>query len=169
MSVASSSSVRQRVQSLGRVLWRRFDGHVKKADMHIVYVADTVDELTYAKEDWSDLTGEAANNYLSWPLDATAPLPQQRPPRTPRAKEKTEWERLGKTAPTGATPWLGHAIRHRFLWRVRLPGAAAGRGSDRQSRSGYSRGWSMNAPEDRAGNDQFYLRQPHYRIPQTTS
>ena len=62
VSVAASSSVRQRVQSLGRVLRRRFDEAAgeKRAEMHLLYVADSVDEVIYAKEDWSDLTGRGA-------------------------------------------------------------------------------------------------------------
>lgn len=107
ISVASSSSVRQRVQSLGRVLRRRFDGEVKQADMHIVYVQDSVDELIYAKEDWSDLTGDGANRYLAWALDAPDPVLKADPPRTPKVTEDAEWERLGRTAPTRPTIWRG--------------------------------------------------------------
>lgn len=107
VSVASSSSVRQRVQSLGRVLRRRFDGEVKAVDMHIVYVRDSVDELIYAKEDWSDLTGDGANRYLAWPLDAPEPVVEADPPRTPKATEDAEWERLGRTAPRTPTVWGG--------------------------------------------------------------
>jgi superfamily II DNA or RNA helicase len=107
VSVASSSSVRQRVQSLGRVLRRRFDGQVKKADMHIVYVADTVDELIYAKEDWSDLTGEGANEYLTWALDADEPEVAGEPPRTPRPTEEMEWARLGERPPLRPELWHG--------------------------------------------------------------
>ena len=89
VSVASSSSVRQRIQSLGRVLRRQFDEDVSKlAEMHVIYVVDTVDEIIYAKEDWSDLTGEAANRYWVWPLDPEAPPePQDGPPLTPRPTE----------------------------------------------------------------------------------
>lgn len=107
ISVASSSSVRQRVQSLGRVLRRRFDGKVKQADMHIVYVRDSVDELIYAKEDWSDLTGHGANHYLAWALDASEPVVETDPPRTPKATEEAEWERLGQIAPTRPIVWRG--------------------------------------------------------------
>lgn len=107
ISVASSSSVRQRVQSLGRVLRRRFDGEAKRADMHIIYVRDTVDELIYAKEDWSDLTGDGANSYLAWGLDATTPTSQAEPPRTPKATEEAEWERLGRVPPVRPVRWLG--------------------------------------------------------------
>lgn len=107
VSVASSSSVRQRVQSLGRVLRRKFGEGTKRADMHLVYVADTVDELIYAKEDWSDLTGGAANTYLRWGLDAEAPERQDEPPRSPRPTEEMEWRRLGERPPAQPEPWLG--------------------------------------------------------------
>lgn len=87
-SVASSSSVRQRVQSLGRVLRRRFDGGQKVAEMHLIYVAETVDEAIYGKQDWSDLTGEAANRYLTWPLGDSEPTPLPGPPMQPRPTEE---------------------------------------------------------------------------------
>ena len=109
VSVASSSSVRQRIQSLGRVLRRsRTAGESKLALMHVLYVRDSVDDLIYAKEDWSDLTGEAENLYWSWaldPEDAPAQLPG--PPHTPLPTEQQEWERLGATPPTGPVKWLG--------------------------------------------------------------
>jgi superfamily II DNA or RNA helicase len=109
VSVASSSSVRQRVQSLGRILRRPFEPDARKeAEMHLVYVADTVDEVIYSKEDWADLTGEAANRYWLWPLDPDAP-PERRdePPRTPRPTEEQEWERLGRQVPEQPERWLG--------------------------------------------------------------
>ncbi len=109
ISVASSSSVRQRVQSLGRVLRRPFEeGARKKAEMHVLYVADSVDEFIYAKEDWADLTGEAANHYWLWPLDPDAPPEAlDEPPRTPRPTEEQEWDRLGQRAPAEPLQWLG--------------------------------------------------------------
>lgn len=117
ISVASSSSVRQRVQALGRVLRRQFDDDapVKHAEMHLLYVADTVDDLIYAKEDWGDLTGEGANRYWRWPLDPElAPEPQDGPPRTPRPTEEQEWERLGGRAPTEPQPWNGVIVGQEY-------------------------------------------------------
>jgi superfamily II DNA or RNA helicase len=109
VSVASTSSVRQRVQSLGRVLRRPTEPASRKhAEMHLIYVGDTVDELIYAKEDWADLTGEAANRYWAWPLEPNAaPEARLEPPRTPRPTEEQEWERLGRTAPARPMEWLG--------------------------------------------------------------
>lgn len=87
-SVASSASVRQRVQSLGRVLRRRFDGSQKSAEMHLLYVHDSVDEAIYGKQDWSDLTGAASNRYYRWPLDVSEPVIMDGPPREPRPTEE---------------------------------------------------------------------------------
>jgi superfamily II DNA or RNA helicase len=112
ISVASSSSVRQRVQALGRVLRRQFDRGAdeaeKRAVMHLLYVADTVDDLIYAKEDWADLTGPDANRYWLWPLDPSEPPePQPGPPRSPRPTEEQEWERLGEQPPEHPVVWEG--------------------------------------------------------------
>ncbi|MCZ7439539.1 DEAD/DEAH box helicase family protein [Micromonospora sp. WMMC241] len=105
VSVASSSSVRQRVQALGRVLRRRFDGGSKHAEMHIIYVHDTVDEAIYAKEDWSDLTGEAVNRYRLWRGGTAAPEERHGPPRTPRPTEDQFWEGLGRKVPPEPVLW----------------------------------------------------------------
>lgn len=117
ISVASSSSVRQRVQALGRVLRRRFDDAAgeKRAAMHLLYMADTVDDLIYAKEDWGDLTGEGANRYWRWPLDpGLAPEPQDGPPRTPRPTEEQEWVRLGERPPASPQPWFGVMVGQEY-------------------------------------------------------
>lgn len=108
ISVASTSSVRQRVQSLGRVLRRQFDQSAerKHAEMHLFYMADTVDESIYSKEDWADLTGIAANHYWTWALEGES-SPVEGPPATPLPTEHQEWERLGGRAPSVPEPWLG--------------------------------------------------------------
>ena len=103
ISVASSSSVRARIQLLGRVLRRTFDGSEKRAVTHLFYAADTVDELIYAREDWSDLTGPARNAYFVWPLHANVPLVRDEPPAKPSPTEEQEAERLG-TLVAGETP-----------------------------------------------------------------
>jgi len=108
VSVASSSSVRQRIQSLGRVLRRSFDSDEKVAEMHVIYVRDSVDEAIYAKEDWTDLTGEASNIYWQWPIDRELPpIRLDGPPRAPAPTEDQEWERFGSAAPLKPEPYLG--------------------------------------------------------------
>lgn len=116
ISVASSSSVRQRVQALGRVLRKRFDGTTKFAEMHIIYVADSVDELIYAKEDWGDLTGHAANHYFRWPILSDQPERQSGPPRMPRPTEQQFWEMIGSSLQQVPIEWPCELPRSE--WRV---------------------------------------------------
>jgi len=117
VSVAASASIRQRVQSLGRVLRRQFDESSgrKVAEMHLIYVTDTVDELIYAREDWGDITGDSANHYWKWSTDPDL-LPERvdGPPATPRPTEEAEWERLGSQAPKESEPWLGSFIGQEY-------------------------------------------------------
>ncbi|MCB1091249.1 MAG: hypothetical protein KDL87_06945, partial [Verrucomicrobiae bacterium] len=49
--VASSSSVRQRIQTLGRILRRKPGDEERTAILHVLYMVDTTDELIYEKED----------------------------------------------------------------------------------------------------------------------
>lgn len=114
ISVASSASVRQRVQALGRVLRRSVDasGAPKKAQMHLIYVGDTVDDLIYGKTDWSDLTGADANRYWSWPGGATAPTELEGPPRSPRPTEDDAWAAVRDQAPP--IDWPGEFVGQEY-------------------------------------------------------
>lgn len=109
VSVASTSSVRQRVQALGRVLRRVVDddGSSKASTMHLVYVQGTVDDLIYSKADWSDLTGENANQYWKWAFDSKTAERQDSPPRTPLPTEEQVWVALGERMPKEVIPWTG--------------------------------------------------------------
>src|SRR5262249_51105782 len=66
--VASSSSVRQRIQTLGRILRKSRDrqGGAKEAVLHVLYMAGTVDELIYEKTDWDDVIGAERNTYYQY-------------------------------------------------------------------------------------------------------
>ena len=76
--------------------------------MELIYVADTVDDLIYGKEDWSEITGPEANHYWKWPLEPDgAPEDIEAPPRTPRPTEDQEWKRLGRKVPESPVEWLG--------------------------------------------------------------
>ncbi len=94
ISVASTASVRQRVQALGRVLRRAVDSANKRSVMHLIYVHGTVDDLIYGKADWTDMTGESANVYWRWTLDAATPEPLPGPPRRPVPTENDAWDRI---------------------------------------------------------------------------
>lgn len=80
--VASSSSVRQRIQSLGRVLRRHRgrDGEEKTSCIHVLYARDTVDEVLYEKLDWEKATGVERNRYFHW-NPGEEPVEQAGPPR----------------------------------------------------------------------------------------
>lgn len=62
--VASSSSVRQRIQSLGRMLRRKPGG--RGAKIVVLYVRDTEDEAIYEKADWENVIGAERNRYFVW-------------------------------------------------------------------------------------------------------
>lgn len=108
ISVASTSSVRQRVQSLGRVLRRSSgaDGAAKASQMHLIYVSESVDELIYGKADWSDLTGADLNRYWLWSDDGHR-RPAAGPPMKALPIEGDAWDLLGR--PTSGLPieWPG--------------------------------------------------------------
>lgn len=114
ISVASTASVRQRVQALGRVLRRSTDleGESKRAEMHLLYVDETVDDLIYAKTDWSDLTGHDANRYWRWSEGAEEPEPLDGPPREPKPTEEAAWAQIRDT--TLPAPWPGEAVGQEY-------------------------------------------------------
>lgn len=79
--VASSSSPRQRIQSIGRVLRKHGDAEGEKASrICVLYVRDTVDESIYEKQDWDRLIGLDRNSYYHWEPPAP-PVEQDGPPR----------------------------------------------------------------------------------------
>ena len=123
ISVASTSSVRQRVQALGRVLRRAVTkgGENKVSTMHIIYVNDTVDDLIYAKADWTDLTGAEANRYWRWDCGASEPSVAEGPPRTPLPTEEQAWDLLGRQLSEEPTAWPG--VRSGQEYVVKTSGA----------------------------------------------
>lgn len=95
--VASSSSVRQRIQTLGRILrkYQSQGGEEKYAVLHVLYMADTVDELIYEKNDWAAFIGAERNVYHLWDPEKGLPILQQGPPRSPLPKETDiDWDKI---------------------------------------------------------------------------
>jgi superfamily II DNA or RNA helicase len=86
--VASSGSVRQRIQSMGRVLRRHrgASGEEKTSCIHVLYAADSSEENIYGKLNWDETTGVDRNRYFAWDLPAD-PVPQDGPPQTPLPSE----------------------------------------------------------------------------------
>lgn len=86
--VASSSSVRQRIQSMGRVLRRHRtkDGEEKTSCIHVLYGHNTVDDSIYEKLDWERATGLDRNLYFFW-TPGEDPVEQPGPPKSPLPNE----------------------------------------------------------------------------------
>jgi len=61
---ASSSSVRQRIQSLGRMLRKKETDRI--ARIIVLYIKDTEDEMIYEKADWEGIIGARQNRYFIW-------------------------------------------------------------------------------------------------------
>ncbi|MCG8600477.1 MAG: DEAD/DEAH box helicase [Verrucomicrobiales bacterium] len=82
--VASSSSVRQRIQSMGRVMRRHrgAEGEENSSCIYVLYAKETVDDSIYAKLDWERVTGAERNLYFHW-MPGQEPVEQSGPPRTP--------------------------------------------------------------------------------------
>jgi superfamily II DNA or RNA helicase len=82
--MASSTSVRQRIQSLGRVLRKSTVAKKeKRAHVHILYAESTTDDMIYGKVDWQKLTG--VDNNVFWKWDGVGePSAQPGPPRQVR-------------------------------------------------------------------------------------
>ncbi len=85
--VAANTSVRQRIQTLGRVLRKtKINGKEKKAIVYVLYMAGTTDEYIYEKADWNKIIGAFRNRYFSWDLKNGA-KELEGPPRNPRRFE----------------------------------------------------------------------------------
>jgi len=86
--VASSGSVRQRIQSLGRMLRRHRgpSGEEKTSCIHVLYAANSSEENLYGKVDWNETTGVDRNRYFLWNI-VDEPLTKDGPPKTPLPTE----------------------------------------------------------------------------------
>lgn len=86
--VASNTSVRQRIQTLGRVLRKtQVDGKEKKAVVYVLYMDKTTDEYIYEKTDWNEIIGAERNRYFFWDLQSE-PKELEGPPRKPPILEE---------------------------------------------------------------------------------
>ncbi len=71
---ASSSSVRQRIQTTGRIL-RRAAGKNSAAKLYVIYVRDTTDERIFHGTDWAEQLGSSQIRWVHWspPADPGSP------------------------------------------------------------------------------------------------
>lgn len=81
--VAASSSVRQRIQTLGRLLRKQEnDSSEKQSRLIVLFGIDTVDEAIYEKADWGKFVGAERNEYYVWrDVQTTVPERLLEPPR----------------------------------------------------------------------------------------
>ena len=97
---ASSSSVRQRIQTLGRIL-RKKSGEQRAAALRVLYMTESTDEMIYEKQDWAAITGAERNRYFAWDptTDGSKPLEKPGPPRSPKPREsEVDFSSLSKGA-----------------------------------------------------------------------
>ncbi|MFX0202043.1 MAG: DEAD/DEAH box helicase [Candidatus Hodarchaeota archaeon] len=82
--VASSSSPRQKVQSIGRVL-RNYPGK-ESSTIYNIYVKDSSDEYIFMRTDWDRILGANVSQYCHW-QSAEKIIRLQGPPHRPLPKE----------------------------------------------------------------------------------
>lgn len=107
--VASAGSIRQRIQTLGRML-RRKEGS-RTARIIVFYVRDTEDDAIYEKADWEAIVGADRNRYFHWtpPGEGGAweqGLTEQSTP--PRVYRPPSWE-IDVSCLQPGDPYLGQS------------------------------------------------------------
>lgn len=121
--VASSTSVLQRIQTLGRILrpLRHPDGQpFAPADyagrpprrLHVLYVKGTVDEEIYQRTDWDELLGEDRNRWFTWDYGSDEMTVDNSPPLPPMTEEDA-WAWVQAQLSAGKSYPLG--------WPARVP------------------------------------------------
>lgn len=121
--VASSTSVLQRIQTLGRILrpLRHADGSPFAPEdyvgrpprrLHVLYVKGTVDEEIYQRTDWDELLGEDRNRWFVWGFKAAAASVDTRPPLPPMTEDEA-WTWVQAQLAAGRSYPLG--------WPARVP------------------------------------------------
>ena len=125
VSVASTSSARQRIQTLGRLLRAPRDANGKRLsaaalaseppkELHLLYVGDTADEAIYVGKDWIEETGDAENRWFRWRLGAGEPTVDEAPPKPP-ASETEAWAAIASLPMP--QPWRGAPRGERWSFR----------------------------------------------------
>jgi len=97
----SSGSIRQRIQTLGRIL-RTGDNPDSKSELYVLYARDTVEENIFKQYDWDEQLGSAELTHMKWvtdenPLDGAIretdePLPDGRQYEEPDYPDVDELE-----------------------------------------------------------------------------
>ena len=94
---ASSSSVRQRIQTTGRIL-RRAGGKDGAARLYVIYVRDTTDERIFREVNWSEELGSCAVRSVHWY------------PPTGRGEVTGAWEDQAGALPDTIPEWVDEQL-----------------------------------------------------------
>lgn len=86
----SSSSVRQRIQTLGRVL-RTGDDLSKHSELFVLYARDTVDESIFDKHDWGSELANAEINHFVWETHGESVDGKRRPATPEEIPSRQQW------------------------------------------------------------------------------
>jgi superfamily II DNA or RNA helicase len=80
--VASSTSVRQRVQTLGRILRKDSNNEEKEAQLYVFYIENSIDTRIYQKINWDEIFEKERNRYYTWNVldEYSQPLLRDNPP-----------------------------------------------------------------------------------------
>jgi superfamily II DNA or RNA helicase len=131
LSVASTASGRQRIQTMGRVLRpprdRRTGRRLDPADhpvkqLHFFYVRNSPDEELYRKESWGELFTAANNRWVEW--DVGADEGEDGNPLKPPPSEEEAWAAI-KADPFPAR-WHGPSAGLTLSWKkigASIPGS----------------------------------------------
>lgn len=120
VSVASTASARQRIQTMGRILrLPRVNGvrlrpeQVPVKQLHLLYVDVEPDTRIYKETDWSEATGTTRNQWWSWALGAEE-RDEGEPLAPTEVPEAEAWERVKDQLPG---VWQGPARGGRYRWK----------------------------------------------------
>lgn len=86
----SSSSLRQRIQTLGRIL-RTGEDVTKRSKLYVLYAKDTVDENLFKEYDWDEQLANAEINHLEWKSEEGEPLHGEIVPTNDPLPSVTDW------------------------------------------------------------------------------
>ena len=116
----ASGSVRQRIQTLGRVL-RTGEG-ADRSELYVLYARDTVDEDIFEKYDWRDQLGRAEIRHLRWETGEDAVdgelVPGEAPTTPPEVPDAADLE-VGQEYPC---PEESRAVDVRYEFSVDADG-----------------------------------------------
>lgn len=85
----SSGSVRQRIQTLGRIL-RTGDNPERQSELYVLYARDTVDENIFREYDWEEQLGNAEVEHWRWKVEDSVLNGELVPGDRPEVKTHSE-------------------------------------------------------------------------------